>query len=251
MPNAQPMRPSRMMVPIPMPPVRPIGKPPDPSPRRSSTLSLRGNSSSRMIYPSADSPHGDLANGNAEAFNDTSVAQNRANHFLASTHYTRPALEHVTRTRGFPPRFPQLRSDALENLCASHPCHAAVRRDVCRDPSCDYGRRAHKASRPDRGRSAICSPVPRRLEHDPRAANAACQIIRNSRTRARRTTDENSGEISRGRVDRYNLQHRAPLTLPNGGEQALRRRRSNGSEQKKQSSDGTVHIFLLLALLCG
>jgi len=161
-----------------------------------------------------------------------------------------PAINKMN-PRAYPPRFPQLRSDALENLCASHPCHAAVRRDVCRDPSCDYGRRAHKASRPDRGRSAICSPVPRRLEHDPRAANAACQIIRNSRTRARRTTDENSGEISRGRVDRYNLQHRAPLTLPNGGEQALRRRRSNGSEQKKQTGDGTVHIFPTVAVLCG
>src|SRR5262245_9848951 len=55
MPNAQPMRPSRMMVPMPMPPVRPMGKPPDLSPRRSSTLSLRGNSSKRMIYPSPDS----------------------------------------------------------------------------------------------------------------------------------------------------------------------------------------------------
>ena len=62
-------------------------------------------------------------------------------------------------------------SDALENFRASHSCHAAVWQRVCRDPSRDKGRRADKASRPDRGRSAICRPVPRGLEHDPRAAN--------------------------------------------------------------------------------
>src|SRR5262249_13517018 len=50
-PNAQPTITRRMMVPMPTPPARPMGKPPGPSPRRSSTLSLRGNSSKRMIYP--------------------------------------------------------------------------------------------------------------------------------------------------------------------------------------------------------
>jgi hypothetical protein len=134
--------------------------------------------------------------------------------------------------------------DALEGLRASHPYRAAIRADVCRDPSCGNGRRADKASGPDRGRSAIWRPVPRRLEHDPRAANAPCQIIGNSRTGARRAADENSGEISRSRVDRQNLQQRAPLTLPNGGKQALRRRRSSGCEKKKQSRDDTEHILL-------
>jgi hypothetical protein len=37
---------------------------------------------------------------------------------------------------------------------------------------------------------------------------------------------------------------RAPLTLPNGGKQALRRRRSSGCEKKKQSRDDTEHILL-------
>ena len=137
----------------------------------------------------------------------------------------------------------RLRSDAMENLRASHPCHAAIRGDVCRDPSCGNGRRADKASGPDRGRSAIWRPVPRRLEHNPRTSNAPCQIIGNSRTGARRTADENSGEISRGRVDCQNLQQCAPLTLPKGGEQALRRRRGNGSEKKKQGGNDTAHIL--------
>jgi hypothetical protein len=100
----------------------------------------------------------------------------------------------------------QLRSDALENLRTSHPCYAAIRGDVYRDPSCGKGRRADKASGPDRGRSAIWRPVPRCLEHDPRAPHAPCQIIGNSRTGARRTADKDSGEISCGRVDRQNLQ---------------------------------------------
>jgi hypothetical protein len=113
-----------------------------------------------------------------------------------------------------------VRSDALENLRASHPCDAAVRSDVCRDPSCDNRRRANEVSGPERGRSAICRPVPRRLEHEPRSSNAPCQIIGNSRTGARRTAEENSGEISRS-VDCQNLKQRATLTLPNGGEQAL------------------------------
>jgi hypothetical protein len=135
-------------------------------------------------------------------------------------------------------------SYALENLRASHPCQATIRGDVCHDPRCCDGRRADKASGPDRGRSAIWRPIPRRLERDPRTANAAHQIIGNSRTGARRAADENSGEISRSRVDRQNLQQRAPLTLPNGGKQALRRRRSSGCEKKKQSRDDTEHILL-------
>ena len=143
----------------------------------------------------------------------------------------------------------QLRSDALENLRASHPCHAAIRGDVCRDPSCGNGCRADKASGPDRGRSAIWRPVPRRLEHNPRASNAACQIKGDSWTGARRTADKDSGEISR-RVDRQNLQQRAPLTLPNGREQALGRRRSSGCEKKKQSGDDTGHILLQLVVVC-
>src|SRR5256886_6326754 len=94
----------------------------------------------------------------------------------------------------------RLRSDAMENLRASHPCHAAIRGDVCRDPSCGNGRRADKASGPDRGRSAIWRPVPGRLEYDPKASNASYQIIRNSRTWTRRTADENTCEISRSGV---------------------------------------------------
>jgi hypothetical protein len=60
----------------------------------------------------------------------------------------------------------QPRSDALENFRASHPCHAAIRGDVCHDPRCSDGRRADKASGPDCGRSAIWRPIPRRLERD-------------------------------------------------------------------------------------
>jgi hypothetical protein len=142
----------------------------------------------------------------------------------------------------------QLRSEALENFRASHPSHAAIRADVCRDPSGDNGRRADKTSRPDCGRSAICRPVPRRLEHEPRASNAPCQIIGNSRTGARWTANENSGEISR-RVDRQNLQQRTPLTLPNGGEQTLGRRSSGGCEKKKQSRNDTGHVLLHLVVV--
>ena len=126
-------------------------------------------------------------------------------------------------------------SDALENFRASHSCHAAVWQRVCRDPSRDKGRRADKASRPDRGRSAICRPVPRGLEHDPRAANTPYQIVGNSLAGARRTAHENSGEISRGGIDCQDLQQRASLTLPKGWEQALRGSGSSGGEKKKQS----------------
>jgi hypothetical protein len=54
----------------------------------------------------------------------------------------------------------------------------------------------------------------------------------------------NSREISRSRVDRQNLQQRPPLTLPYGGEQALRRSASSGCEKKKQSRDDTRHCLL-------
>jgi hypothetical protein len=135
-------------------------------------------------------------------------------------------------------------SYALENLRASHPCQATIRGDVCHDPRCCDGRRADKASGPDRGRSAIWRPIPRRLEYDPRTSNASCRIIGNCGTWTRRAADENSGEISRGRVDRQNLQERAPLTLPNSGYQALGRRRSNRYEKKKHSGGDAVHILL-------
>src|SRR5262245_19946986 len=136
------------------------------------------------------------------------------------------------------------RSDALKNFRASHPCLAAAWREVCREPSRDKRGRAHKSSRPDRGRSAICRPVPRRLKHDLRAANAPYHIVGNSLTAAGRTADENSREISRSRIDRQDLQQRASLTLPNGGEQPLRRSGSSGCEQKKQSRDDTKHRLL-------
>ena len=112
------------------------------------------------------------------------------------------------------------RSDALKNL-VPRVLHTAIRGDGCRDPSCGKGRRADKASEPDRGHSAIERPRPRRLERDPRASNASCQISGNCRARACRTSDENSAEISSSRIDPQNLQERALLTLPNGGEQAL------------------------------
>jgi hypothetical protein len=135
------------------------------------------------------------------------------------------ATRHAEQTRNhagraFQPRGEQSgqrRSNALENFRASHPCHAAVWSDVCRDPSCGNGCRANKASIPDRGRSAICRPVPRRLECNPRSANAPCEIVGYPRTSARWSADEYSREISRSGVDRQNLQHRAPLTLPNRG----------------------------------
>ena len=101
------------------------------------------------------------------------------------------------------------RSDALENLCASY--SAAPERSVspCHDCS-----RTDKASRPGSGHVAIRCPVPRRLEDHPRATNASNQIIRNSRTGASWTGDENSAEIS-SRINRQYLQHGAPLSLPN------------------------------------
>jgi hypothetical protein len=133
-------------------------------------------------------------------------------------------------------------SDTLKNLRASHPDHAAIRGNVCRDPSCGNRRGADKAPGPGRGYPAIGRPSPRRLECDPRGSNASDQIVGNSRTWARRGIDENSGEISSCRVSPQNLQERAPLTLPNGRYQALGRRRSGGCDEKKQSGDDTVHI---------
>ncbi len=137
---------------------------------------------------------------------------------------------------------PPLCSDALEDFRPSHLHHAAVRGDVGRDRSCRNGRRIDEASRPDRGHVAIPRPVPRRLEHHARASNASRQLIRNSRTGARRAADENSGEISR-RVDAQNLQQRAALTPPDGRQQALRRRRNDGCDQEKQSGDDTGHAL--------
>jgi hypothetical protein len=45
--------------------------------------------------------------------------------------------------------------------------------------------------------------------------DAASQIIGNSRTLARRATDENPAEILGSGVDAEDLQDGAPLTLPN------------------------------------
>jgi hypothetical protein len=135
------------------------------------------------------------------------------------------------------------RSDALEDFRASHSYHAAIRTDVRRDPSRNNCRRANEASGPDGRYSAIWRPIPRRLEYDPSASNASCGIIGNCGTWTRRAADENSGEISR-RVDRQNLQQRAPLTLPNSGYQALGRRRSSRYEKKKHGGGDAVHTLL-------
>jgi hypothetical protein len=134
------------------------------------------------------------------------------------------------------------RSNALENLCASRPYHAAIRSDVCRDPPCGDRRGADKAPGPGRGHAAIWRPRPRRLECDPRTSNASYQVIGNSRTCARRGIDENPGEISSCRFGPQNLQNRATLTLPDGGYQALGGRRSSGCDKKKKNGDDTVHV---------
>jgi len=47
------------------------------------------------------------------------------------------------------------RSDALEDVRASHPYHATIRADIRRDPSRSNCRRANEASRPNRRYSAI------------------------------------------------------------------------------------------------
>jgi len=138
-------------------------------------------------------------------------------------------------------------SDALENRSASRPYRTAIRGDGCRDPPRGKARRADIASVPDRSRSAIWQR-PRRLEDDPRASNASCQIVGNARTLARRVTDENSGHISGGRVDAQNLQDRALVTSPDGGPDALGRRRNSGCNKKKQSGDDAVHALVLPVL---
>src|SRR5215475_6654187 len=108
-------------------------------------------------------------------------------------------------------------SDALENLFAPYPAAGNQSASPCDDSS-----RTDKASRPVGRHVAIRCPVPRALKDHLRASNDSYHIIRNSRTRTRCTTDENSREFSR-RIDTQHLQHAAPLTLPNRGGQALRR----------------------------
>src|SRR5262245_34093616 len=102
-----------------------------------------------------------------------------------------------------------------KNLFAPHP--AAGNQGAS---PCDNSSRTDKASRPVSRHVAIRCPVPRALKDHPRALNPSHQIIRNSRTGARWTTDENPAEISR-RIDTQHLQQAAPLTLPNRGGQAL------------------------------
>ena len=98
------------------------------------------------------------------------------------------------------------RSDALKDVRASHPYHATIRADICRDPSRNNGRRADEASRPYRRYSAIRRPIPRCLEHQPRTLNAPNHIIRDCRTWTHWAAEENSGEISGSWVDRQNFQ---------------------------------------------
>jgi hypothetical protein len=98
------------------------------------------------------------------------------------------------------------RSDALEDVRASHPYHATIRADICRDPSRNNGRRADEASRPYRRYSAIRRPIPRCLEHHPRTLNAPHHIIGDCRTWTHWVAEENSGEISGSWVDRQNFQ---------------------------------------------
>jgi hypothetical protein len=98
------------------------------------------------------------------------------------------------------------RSDALKDVRASHPYHATIRADICRDPSRNNGRRADEASRPYRRYSAIRRPIPRCLEHHPRTLNAPHHIIGDCRTWTHWAAEENSGEISGSWVDRQNFQ---------------------------------------------
>src|SRR5215475_8650048 len=99
-------------------------------------------------------------------------------------------------------------SDALENLYAPYPAAGNQGASPCDDSS-----RTDKASRPVGRHVAIRCPVPRGLKDNPRTSNASYQIIRNSRTGARWTTDENPGEISAS-IDLQHLQHTTPLCLP-------------------------------------
>ena len=98
------------------------------------------------------------------------------------------------------------RSDALKDVRASHPYHATIWADICRDPSRNNGRRADEASRPYRRYSAIRRPIPRCLEHYPRTLNAPHCIIGDCRTWTHWAAEENSGEISGSWIDRQNFQ---------------------------------------------
>src|SRR5262245_33975999 len=137
----------------------------------------------------------------------------------------------------------QPRSDALEDVRASHADHAAVRADIGRDPSRDDRRRAHEPSLPDRRYSAICRPIARGLEYDPRTLDASHDVIGDCRAGTYRAAEEYSGEISR-RVHCQNLQQRATLALPNRGDEALGRSRNSRCDKKKQSGDDTIHVVL-------
>src|SRR6516165_316444 len=108
-------------------------------------------------------------------------------------------------------------SNALENLCASYPCHVTIWRDARCNASCFNGRRADEAPGPHCCHATVCRPRPRGLEYDSGALNVSRQIIGNCRTLPRGTTDENSAEISSSRVGVQNLQDRTPFTLPNRG----------------------------------
>jgi hypothetical protein len=181
-----------------------------------------------------------IARGRSQASRDSRPGAIYPINLLAD----RGAAVPVTGALGYLQADDRPRSDALENFRASHSDHAAIRADIRRDPFRNNCRRADEASGPDRRYSAIWRPIPRRLEYDPRTTNASCRIIGNCGTWTRRAADENSGEISRGRVDRQNLQERAPLTLPNSGYQALGRRRSSRYEKKKHSGGDAIHILL-------
>jgi hypothetical protein len=137
--------------------------------------------------------------------------------------------------------------DALEDVCASHPDHAAIRADVCRDPSRDDRRRANEPSSPDRRYSAICRPISRRLEYDPRTLDASYDVIGDRRTWTHRAAQEHPGEIPRG-VHCQNLQQGATLALPNRGDEALGRSRNSGCDKKKQSGDDAIHALLQVGL---
>jgi hypothetical protein len=107
-------------------------------------------------------------------------------------------------------------SDALENLFAPYPAAGNQGASPCDDSS-----RTDKASRPVGRHVAIRCPVPRGLKDHSRTSNASHQIIRNSGTGTRWTTDENSAEIATS-IHLQHLQHTTPLSLPHRGEQALR-----------------------------
>jgi hypothetical protein len=125
--------------------------------------------------------------------------------------------------------------------------HSAIRADICRDPSRDDRRRAHEPSSPDRRYSAICRPIPRRLEYDPRTLDASYDVIGDRRTWTHRAAEEHPGEIPRG-VHCQDLQQGATLALPNRGDEALGRSRNSGCDKKKQSGDDAIHALLQVGL---